>query len=179
VATTNSTQINLATLTPRQLLSLYSQILTELIARQVTRSRNPPAGDYAELLVAEHYGGKLASGSATSYDVVVSGGRTIQVKSLVVVDADKRSHSYSRLRTFDFDACVFVVFDSVNYRVVHAIEIESIAVEAMARDAKCVAGRRVNVKQVLACEDARDLTKGLQAAQDFIDEHRTLGRLGK
>ena len=49
----------------------------------------------------------------------------------------------------------------------------------MARDAKWVAGRRVNVRQVLASEDARDLTKGLQAAQDFIDEHRTFGRLGQ
>ena len=74
---------------------------------------------------------------------------------------------------------MFVVFDSVDYRVVHAIEIESVAVEAMARDAQWVAGRRVNVRQVLASEDARDLTKGLQAAQDFIDEHRTFGRLGQ
>jgi hypothetical protein len=38
---------------PRELLALYSQILTELIGRRIIWSRNAPAGDYAELLVAE------------------------------------------------------------------------------------------------------------------------------
>lgn len=76
--------IDLAALTPRQLLSLYSEILSELIARSVVRS-NAPAGDYAELLVATAYGGELSKGSAKSYDVATTDARRLQAKSRVIV----------------------------------------------------------------------------------------------
>lgn len=161
--------IDLAALTPRQLLSLYSQILSELIARSVVRSRNAPAGDYAELLVATAYGGELSKGSAKSYDVVTTDARRLQAKSRVIVEGDKRAQSFSPFRSFDVDACVFVLFDSVSYRVVHGLEIETSLVAAMAREVVWVAGRRVTVRQVLSCSSARDVTGELQAAQDQME----------
>lgn len=61
--------IDLTNLSPRELLALYSKILTELITRRVVWSRNAPAGDYAELLVAEALGGRIAKASEKSWDV--------------------------------------------------------------------------------------------------------------
>ena len=63
--------IDLEHMSTRALLRLYSEILTELLQRGVVRSRNAPAGDLAEWLVARAYGGKLAPPSAKSWDVLV------------------------------------------------------------------------------------------------------------
>ena len=167
-------------LSSRELLALYSRIITELIDRRVVRSRNAPAGDYAELLVAEHYRGELAPPSEKSFDVVVAGGRRLQVKARVVVDGDRRSHSYSPFRSFEFDACVFLVFDSVDYRVREAREIPVEVVEAMASDVTWVRGKRVNVRQVLACTgDGIDLTEELRTAAQRVDDEGTDGRTGQ
>ena len=167
-------------LSSRELLALYSRIITELIARRVVRSRNAPAGDYAELLVAEHYRGELAPPSEKSFDVVVAGGRRLQVKARVVVEGDRRSHSYSPFRSFDFDACVFLVFDSVDYSVREAREIPVEVVEAMATDVTWVSGKRVNVRQVLAAtEHVLDLAEELRAAAQRVDEDGSDGRAGQ
>jgi hypothetical protein len=172
--------LELKRLSSRELLALYSRIITELIGRGVVRSRNAPAGDYAELLVAEHYRGELVPPSEKSFDVLVPGGRHLQVKARVVVDGDRRSHSYSAFRTFAFDACVFLVFDSVDYRVREAREIPVEVVKAMASDVTWVRGKRVNVRQVLACtEHVIDLGEELRATAQRIDDEGTDGRAGQ
>ncbi|UFU06597.1 hypothetical protein [Ruania halotolerans] len=51
---------NLRSHSTLQLLRLYADILTELVRRQVIRSRNAPAGDLAEWIAATLYGGTLA-----------------------------------------------------------------------------------------------------------------------
>lgn len=170
---------DLATLPPSHLLRLYAQILTELISRGVIRSRNAPAGDYAELLVAEAYGGELADRSVKSYDVTVAGGRKLQVKCRVVVEGDRRSHSYSPFRSFDFDGCVFVVLDAADYHVVDARELTVDDVHRLARDVTWVAGKRVNVRQILAHDAGQSLTEELRGAQARIDAHGTDGRAGQ
>ena len=47
----------------RTLLRVYAATLTELVRRGVVRTRNAPAGDLAELLVARAYGGEMAPNS--------------------------------------------------------------------------------------------------------------------
>lgn len=170
---------DLRTLPSSKLLGLYAQILTELIGRHVIRSHNAPAGDYAELLVAEAYAGELAAPSVRSYDFVVAGGRKLQVKCRVVIDGDRRSHSYSPFRSFDFDGCVFVVLDAADYHVVDARELNVADVQTLARDVNWVAGKRVNVRQILAVDAARSLTSELREAQVRIDENGTDGRTGQ
>jgi hypothetical protein len=54
--------------TPSQLLSLYTDILSELRHRGVTRSSNNPAADYAEYLVAKALALDLATNSTAGYD---------------------------------------------------------------------------------------------------------------
>jgi hypothetical protein len=63
------TDIDVGSLTVRELLRLSARIVTELISRHVLRSRNAPAGDLAEYLVAKTYQGELAKASAKSWDV--------------------------------------------------------------------------------------------------------------
>lgn len=158
---------------PRELLALYSQILTELIRRRIIWSRNAPAGDYAELLVAEAFGGRIAKGSVKSWDVGV-GDRHLQVKCRVTDASSKKSQTFSPFRSFTFDSCVFLLFDSVTYEVVRAIEVDREVVEKSSSVSAWVAGRRVTVRQVLALEEGRDVTTVVRGAQDEVDER---GRL--
>lgn len=160
--------VDFSAMSPRQLLALYSQILSELIARRVIWSRNAPAGDYAELLVAEAFGGGIAKGSEKSWDVRV-GDRQFQVKCRVTDASAKRSQTYSPFRSFAFDSCVFVLLDSVTYQVVSAIEVDRATVEESSSLSSWVAGRRVTVRQVLALEKGKDVTDIVRAAQDAVD----------
>lgn len=153
---------------PRELLALYSQILTELIGRRIIWSRNALAGDYAELLVAEAYEGRIAKGSEKSWDVRV-GDRLLQVKCRVT-DSSTKSQTYSPFRSFEFNSCVFVLLDSVTYEVVSAIEVAREVVEESSSLSAWVAGRRVTVKQVLALKEGRDVTSVVRGAQAEVDE---------
>jgi hypothetical protein len=58
------TDMDVGSLTVRELLRLSARIVTELISRDVVRSRNAPAGDLAEYLVAKAYHGQFAKASA-------------------------------------------------------------------------------------------------------------------
>ena len=59
----------LRALDSRTLLRQYAETLTILFEQGVVRSRNAPAGDLAETLVAHAYGGRLAPPSQKSWDV--------------------------------------------------------------------------------------------------------------
>jgi len=65
----------------RDLLAGYVEILDELLRRKVIRTRNAPAGDLAERVVAAAYGGELAPNLAKSWDVQASDGRLLQVSA--------------------------------------------------------------------------------------------------
>jgi hypothetical protein len=115
----------------------------------VIRSRNAPAGDLAETLVAQAYDGTLGPKSGRSWEVL-AGRRRLQVKSRVVDTGEKRTQLFSPFRSWDFDACVFVLFDSVTYDVIRALEIEVANVDAASHAVAWVAGALVSVTQVLA-----------------------------
>lgn len=155
-------------MSPRELLALYSQILTELIARKIVWSRNAPAGDYAELLVAEAFGGRIARASKKSWDVRV-GDRYLQVKCRVTDATSRKTQTYSPFRSFDFDTCVFVVLDSVSYTVARAIEVDREVVEESSSLSVWVAGSRLSVKQILGLQLAKDVTSHLRRAQADLD----------
>ena len=74
-----STDIDMGSLTVRELLRLSAGIITELNSRGVVRSRSPPAGDLAAFLVAKAYQGALAAPSVRSWDIQ-AGDRKLQVK---------------------------------------------------------------------------------------------------
>ena len=152
----------------RELLRLYGRILTELIGRGVLRSRNAPAGDLAEVLVAGALGGTLAAKSEKSWDVLV-GERRVQVKCRVVDASERRTQQFSPFRSWSFDSCVFVLLDARTYDVVRALEIDVADVEASSRRVEWVAASRISVAQVLAHPGVVDVTDRLRAAYDQLD----------
>ncbi|QDY11820.1 hypothetical protein FJK98_22260 [Micromonospora sp. HM134] len=158
----------------RQLLGLYSRILSELIRRGVVRSRNAPAGDLAEYVVAKAYRGELAPQSEKSWDVRAADGALLQVKCRVIEPGSRRTHVYSPFRSWSFDACVFVILNSVTYDIEHAVEVPVDQVRAAARASSWVAGHRIAVSQICAgLDNAVEVTGRLQEAYGAMDR---LGR---
>lgn len=156
-------------LSSRDLLHLYSQTLTILQARGITRTRNPPAGDLAEWLVAEAYSGQLQPNSQKSYDVLTGDGRRIQVKSRALNTAG--SAIYSLFRSWDFDACVFILFDPDTYDVTQAHEAPTTSLRPITNRSDWTAGDRVSVRtNVLALPGAVDVTRQVQAAQSRLSQ---------
>ncbi len=112
------------------------------------RSRNATAGDLAEHLVATAYGGELAARSEKSWDVLADG-RLLQVKARLLAAADNKSHVYSPFRSWDFDACVFLLMDAHTYDVARAVELPVATVQSLARETAWVKGFRITTKIAL------------------------------
>lgn len=164
-----TTGVDISTAPVSALLALYARILTELMARGVVRTRNAPAGDLAEVLVARTYGGELAANSEKSWDVAAPDGRRIQVKCRVI-QAKKRSHSYSPFRSFDFDACVFVLLDADTYEVLAAVEVPASSVQSACKPVAWVGGHRMAVgRNLLALAGAVDQTRPVRVALAQLD----------
>jgi hypothetical protein len=134
--------------TTRDLLRQYSAILDELLARGVIRSRNAPAGDLAETLVAAAYDGELGPASQRSWDVRTADGRLLQVKCRVI-ERDCPRGNYSPFRSWGFDACVFLLLDSRTYDVVAAVEVPTDSIRSVAKDTPWVSGSRIVVRAPL------------------------------
>lgn len=160
--------MDLESVRTQELLRLYSEILSELLRRGVIRSRNAPVGDLAEHLVAISLGGELAPPSAKSWDVQADG-RRLQVKARVIVNGDRRSHNYSVFRSWEFDACLFVLLDASTYDIVRAVEVPVQGVQMLARETKWVRAFRIGTKvDLLAVPGAVDRTAELQQALNSL-----------
>lgn len=156
---------HLRTLDTRTLLRRYAETLAILKERDVVRSRNAPVGDLAETLVKEAYKGHLAPPSQKSWDVELPDGTRLQVKSRVIDPEARGTQVYSPFRSWDFDRCVFVLFDANTYDVMRATEVPVTGVQSVARRAEWVAGDRVRVHADLThLEGARDVTGILSKA---------------
>lgn len=160
--------VDLARLSTHQLLRLYADILTELIRRKVIRSRNAPAGDLAERLVAQAYNGTLTPPSAKSWDVLADG-RRLQVKTRLISSGDSKSHNYSPFRSWDFAACVFLILDAYTYDVVSAVELPVEVVKKLARETRHVNGFLMGTRTLLGLPGAVDRTADVAKALDELD----------
>jgi hypothetical protein len=156
----------LAALATGELLSLSRAILAELRHRDVIRSGNAPAGDYAELLVRVATGGELAPASQKSWDVLAPDGDRLQVKARVVTNPRSAGErQLSVFRTWDFDAAIVVLFDD-EFRVWRATRLPVATVERVSRFVEHVKGYRVIANDALL-EQGEDWTSRLrQAAND-------------
>lgn len=151
-----------------ELLNQYSAILDELERRNVIRTRNAPAGDYAEWLCARALGGTLLNNSQKSSDVVLEDGTTVQVKCRVVSDPIRSGErQMSVFRSWDFDLAAFVLLDRSSYRVRHGILLPAHIVEAAARGVGHVNGHRFILSgPILNHPDATNITKALRSAAE-------------
>lgn len=166
--------VDLDQLGTKDVLRLYADILTLLIKRGVVRSRNAPVGDLAESLTARAYDGVLAPQSAKSWDVLSAGGLRLQVKARLIVAGSGKAGFYSPFRSWDFDACVFLLLDAHTYEVTSAVELPVAAVRELAREAPWVRGFRIGTRAHLASvSGAVDRTAAMIEAFDRLDEGPT------
>jgi hypothetical protein len=105
------TNIDVKQLTVGELLATYAGILDELRDRGLIRTKNAPVGDLAEYACVIAYGGELARNSEKSFDLVASDQRRIQVKARNVEFKTSSGQTFSAIRSFDFDACIFILVD--------------------------------------------------------------------
>jgi hypothetical protein len=165
-----SGDIDVRALNVRELLRLSARIITELNSRGVLRSRNAPAGDLAEYLVAKAYQGELAGPAVKSWDVRV-GDRKLQVKCRLIDQDSRRSESFSAFRSWEFDVCVFMALDCYTYDVVRAVEVPMTTVKTIARETPWVKAHRVSVSQIASpVQGARDVTDLIRHALDDLGE---------
>lgn len=107
-----------------ELLSLHSEILTQLRSRGVIRTKNNPVGDYAEWLVSNALGMTLLSNSSAGADAIDADGKKVQIKARRVTP-DNPSRQLSALRNYeaaDFDYLIAVIFDET-YNILDAYKI--------------------------------------------------------
>jgi hypothetical protein len=101
----------LETAPPRELLATYESILAELRRRNVVRTNDAPAGQYAEWLAQRVFGGELANNSVKSYDLLTTSFGKVQVKARVLRKGSAAERQLSPFRSFEFDHALVILFD--------------------------------------------------------------------
>lgn len=165
-------EISVAEMSALGMLRLYADILTELNARGIVRSRNAPAGDLSEHLTAAVYGGTLANQSKASWDVQAADGTLLQVKSRVL-EPGKQPGNYSPFRSWDFHSGIFVHFDATTYDIVHALEVPVATIQSLTTaDAHVgTTARTLTVRNLLKAHNAATLTEAQGGpSSPFVDK---------
>jgi hypothetical protein len=105
--------MDLARHSVREMLVLYTNVITELKARGVIRRSDQPVGDYAAFLVASARGGALQENSNCGFDVVMTDGSKWEVKSrrLTPENRSKELGDLGRSDTWKFDTLAAVLFE--------------------------------------------------------------------
>lgn len=103
--------LDLATLTLPELLSLYSDIQSEFQRRGVSRTAGSIEGEVGEKLALTIYGGTLPPPGTKAYDLTDASGRRFQVKTRTLPRGDDRMFQFHSL---DFDVAVCIRFERGN-----------------------------------------------------------------
>ena len=152
-----------------ELLSVYRSVLDELKRRSIIRTLNAPTGDLAELLVANALEGSLAPNSEKSFDVSVSDGRLIQVKSRMIVSGKRGERQLSTIRSWDFSHLAVVLFAS-DYSISKAVLIPVEIAHDLASEDRHVRGNRLMATDsFFEIDGVEDITDLLAAALLGLD----------
>lgn len=165
---------DLAAVTVGQLLEQYAGILAELRLRGLVRTNNAPIGDLAEYCAAIVYDGLLAPNSEKSYDLVAHDGRKVQVKVRMIRSDTSPSAVFSPIRSFGFDAGVFLLIDGDRGDVLIARELTADEILAVGKHRAHTNGVVVRVGQVRsAATPGIDLTDAFRVAwEELIQQVR-------
>lgn len=162
--------INLKSLSVPELLLLHAGVLDELRARQVVRSSNGPAGDYAELLFSRAFGWGLVNNSSAGFDATDAEGTRYQIKCrrLTAHNGSRQLSAIRRLTTRPFDVLAALLLDE-QFRVKRGALIPIEVVEKEARFTEHTNSSRFMLRDaVWRLEGVRDVTAELKAAEGEI-----------
>jgi hypothetical protein len=155
-------------LSVRELLEAYSAILAELRRRSLARTNNAPIGDLAEYAAALAYSGLLAPNSEKSFDLTAADGRRIQVKVRNVRDDTRPSSVFSPIRSFEFEACLFMLVDEPRNEVSAAFEWSTHEVREHGTHRDHTNGTVVRVRQIRSGRIGIDRTDELRRAWETM-----------
>ncbi|MFC5500673.1 DUF6998 domain-containing protein [Lysinimonas soli] len=141
-----------------ELLTTYRHVLASLRARGMVRTNNAPIGDLAEYCAAIVYDGLLAPNSEKSYDLVAEDGRRIQVKVRVIRSDTRPTAAFSPLRSFRFDAAVFLLVNDESGRVETAMELSAAEVQEVGKYREHTNGTVLRIGQIRRRSLGVDLT---------------------
>ncbi len=101
-------------LTDLQVFGRWAEVMHELARRELIWSGKSPLADYAELLVARHYGVEPLKGTTPGHDLITAVGRKVQVKSRRFGPGSKPSHfgEFAEFGEQRFDDFVGVLFEA-------------------------------------------------------------------
>lgn len=150
-------------LTVGELLTSYRNILSSLRVRALVRTNNAPIGDLAEYCAAVVYDGLLAPNSEKSYDLVAEDGRRIQVKVRLIRPGTSKAAVFSPIRSFDFDACLFLLVDDDAGDVEIARELTAAEVREHGKHREHTNGVVLRVGQARSLGVGNDLTEEFRA----------------
>ncbi len=140
------TDFDVTGMSVRDLIRLHRKTLHELHDLGVVRTRNQPQGEWAELIVAEAYNGKIAdNASETAWDVKTKKGQLIQVKARVI---QKPSDTFSPFRHWGFDTFIAVILDTEDLSVVEGYSMTKAKAKKNAHFVRSLNGDRLSVSQV-------------------------------
>jgi hypothetical protein len=162
-------EVNLADFEILGLLGLYADILNELHSREVIRTVNNPAADYAEYLVAKALSLRPAPPSTKGFDAVDGNGIRYEIKARRRTQRSKPTR-FSAIRNLDqdtFDELAAVLFNE-NFSVNRACLFPRSLVQQNAFWQEHVNGWILPISDSLWDEKAgKDITEKLRSIQGF------------
>jgi len=140
---------DLERMTVTELLASYERILDELHSQEVVRTRDAPAGHFAEWLARTALGGHLTANSKKAYDLDNEEFGRVQVKCRVLRSGGSRERQLSPFRSkgHGYDHALIILF-AADYQVARAVILTSAQVSVLARRSDHVGG------DVLVASDA-------------------------
>lgn len=144
--------LDFSDLSDLQLLRRWFEVITELQERGMVWSGKSPIADYAEYLVARHYGVEPIRGTNPGYDLVTKDGRKVQVKARRYAEGSKPGHfgEFSKFGEGRFDDLVVVLFeDDLRVRAAYRVSYEWAAERVKPRGEY----HRLSLKSVLDIAD--------------------------
>lgn len=157
--------MDVARLTPFELLALHARVSDELRKRGITRSSNNPTGDLAEYLFCRAFAWTQAGNSKANIDALGPDGTRFQIKGRRVTRFNK-SRQLSALRDFEgvhFDFLAAVLF-SEEYAVMRAAIIPRSVVVARAAFVTRTNSHKFFLRDdVWNAPEVRDVTSELRA----------------
>lgn len=155
--------IDLKSMSVRELLRHHSEVIEELRYRKVVRTKNNPVGDYAEWLVCKTFGWKLAGKSQQGYDAIDQENKTYQVKARRRTPDNKSVQlgTIRDLKNKPFDFLIGIIFEP-DYTVCYAAQIPFLEVENLASYKQHVNGHVLHLREsVLQHQNVINITNQL------------------
>jgi hypothetical protein len=147
--------------------------MDELRRREVVRSSNNPASDYAELLFCRAFGWQREGNSASGHDATDNEGRRYQIKArrLTSHSASRQLSAIRKLPAQPFDALAGVLLDS-SYAVLKAAIIPvQVVIERSTRVEHTNSWRFLLRDDIWRVAGVHDVTRQLRKAAASLTEN--------